>query len=201
MFMFILYISPTGLCIIVEICPFKGNLHVSVRHPRMLVGHHINTLAWDFTVQSKPVWWQICVKLCQKVCFITQNPNRKRCFLIIPFSWGFFSPVHVFLRVWPFKHPNFPWPCLSPDYLPTELNVQNQHLGEEVFSKPSETSPSGFNLLLKDSPWSSQLLCALEIMLMTFYMPFKCVLQKIILSDTRPDKSLCFPLCNMQVLS
>lgn len=199
--MFSLYISPTGLCIIVEICPSKGNLHVSVRHPRMLVGHHIDTLAWDFTVQSKPVWWQICVKLCQKVCFITQNPNRKRCVLIIPFSWGFFFfPVHIFLRVCPFKHPNCPWPCLSPGYLPTELNVQNQHLGEEVFSKPSEPSPSGFTLLLKDSPWSSQLLCALEIMLMTFYMPFKSVLQ-IILSDTRPDKGLCFPLCNMQVLS
>ena len=87
----------------------------------------------------------------------------------------FFSQkVHIFLRVWPFKHLNFPWLCLSPGYLPTELNVQNQHLGEEVFSKPSE--PSGFNFLLKDSPWSSQPLCALEIMLMTFYMPFKSVL-------------------------
>ena len=175
MFMFSLYISLTGLCIIVEICPSKGNLHVSVRHSRMLVGHHINTLACDFTVQSKPVWWQICVKLCQKVCFTTQKANRKRRFLLIPFSCLFvFFPVHIFLRVWPFKHLNFPWLCLSPGYLPTELNVQNQHLGEEVFSKPSE--PSGFNFLLKDSPWSSQPLCALEIMLMTFYMPFKSVL-------------------------
>ena len=123
----------------------------------------------------------------RKFVLLPRPLTEKDVSLSFPFHGDFFFPVHIFLRVCPFKHPNCPWPCLSPGYLPTELNVQNQHLGEEVFSKPSEPSPSGFTLLLKDSPWSSQLLCALEIMLMTFTCLLKvfCRLSYLTQGQTR----------------